>query len=77
MGFYFEAITWLLNERCDRLSCGFGLCCAFQVVVSNSVKDERQRRGFVLDMLAGPMTVWVGADVTNAVSSPDVRRLLL
>eukprot|EP00904_Undaria_pinnatifida_P013350 jgi/Undpi1/9145/HiC_scaffold_26.g11603.m1 len=43
------------------------------VVVSNSVKDERQRRGFVLDMLAGPMTVWVGADVTNAVSSPDVR----
>ena len=40
--------------------------------MSNSVKDERQRRGFVLDMLKGPMSVWVGADVTNAVSSPDV-----
>ncbi|CAM9430764.1 unnamed protein product [Pylaiella littoralis] len=41
------------------------------VVVSNSVKDESQRRGFVLDMLKEPMGVWVGEDVTNAVSSPD------
>eukprot|EP00903_Cladosiphon_okamuranus_P010030 g9512.t1 len=41
------------------------------VVVSNSVKDDNQRRGFVLDMLKEPMGVWVGEDVTNAVSSPD------
>ncbi|CAB1118220.1 unnamed protein product [Ectocarpus sp. CCAP 1310/34] len=41
------------------------------VVVSNSVKDENQRRGFVLDMLKEPMGVWVGEEVTNAVSSPD------
>lgn len=40
------------------------------------MKDERQRRGFVLDMLKGPMSVWVGADVTNAVSSPDVRLII-
>ncbi|CAM9327631.1 unnamed protein product [Ectocarpus fasciculatus] len=43
------------------------------VVVSNSVKDENQRRGFVLDMLKEPMGVWVGEEVTNAVSSPDMR----
>eukprot|EP00752_Nemacystus_decipiens_P008991 g8026.t1 len=41
------------------------------VVVSNSVKDDDQRRGFVLDMLKEPMGVWVGEEVTNAVSSPD------
>ena len=43
-----------------------------QVVVSNSVKDENQRRNFVLDMLKGPMSVWVGDDVSSAVRSPNV-----
>ncbi|CAM9717565.1 unnamed protein product, partial [Hapterophycus canaliculatus] len=42
------------------------------VVVSNSVKDDNQRRRFVLDMLKEPVGVWVGEEVTNAVSSPDV-----
>lgn len=41
-------------------------------MVSNSVKDVNQRRGFVLDMLKEPIGVWVGEEVTNAVSSPDV-----
>lgn len=40
--------------------------------MSNSVKDDNQRRGFVLDMLKEPIGVWVGEEVTNAVSSPDV-----
>ncbi|CAM9155225.1 unnamed protein product [Ascophyllum nodosum] len=41
------------------------------VVVSNSVKDENERRNFVLDMLKGPMSVWVGDDVSSAVRSPN------
>lgn len=40
--------------------------------MSNSVKDQDQRRRFVLDMLKEPMGVWVGEEVTSAVSSPDV-----
>lgn len=43
-----------------------------QVVVSNSVKDDKQRRAFVLDMLKDPMSVWTGDGVTQAVSSPEV-----
>ncbi|CAM9292089.1 unnamed protein product, partial [Sphacelaria rigidula] len=43
------------------------------VVVSNSVKDDEQRKIFVLDMLKEPMSVWTGNDVTEAVSSPEIR----
>ena len=45
-------------------------------MVSNSVKDDNQRRQFVLDMLKEPIGVWVGEEVSNAVSSPDVSREL-
>lgn len=42
--------------------------------MSNSIKDDKQRRGFVLDMLKEPVGTWVGEEVTNAVSSPDVSK---
>lgn len=44
--------------------------------MSNSVKDENKRKDFLLDMLKDPVSVWIGDDVTTAVSSPDVRSAL-
>lgn len=41
--------------------------------MSNSVKDENKRKEFLLDMLKDPVSVWIGDDVTTAVSSPEVR----
>ncbi|XP_040286763.1 exportin-5 [Bufo bufo] len=59
----------LQDERLSQFE-KYGLLEA-QVLISNQLKDYERQRGFLVQMLAPAISVWMSEELQRAVSSPD------